>query len=130
MTDSVGLQNVSDEVRLELPLRHPERTRLIFDPERVGVYADIQILAEDDLSGITLTVRNADRVAVRPDPAIVRVKVRGGIDVIAKLNPAEDLDLYVDYLEYQGESLTVRSAETTFFDVLDITPDKVNLIRE
>ena len=130
MTDSVGLQNVSDEVSLELPLRHPERTRLIFDPERVRVYADIQILAEDDLSGITLAVRNADRVAVRPDPAIVRVKVRGGVDVIAKLNPAEDLDLYVDYLEYQGESLTVRSAETTFFEVLDITPDKVNLIRE
>ena len=130
MTDSVTLQNISDEVNLDLPLRHPERTRLIFDPERIRVYADIQILAEDDLSGITLAVRNADRVTVRPDPAIVRVKVRGGVDVIAKLNPVEDLDLYVDYLEYQGESLTVRSEDTALFEILNITPDRVNLIHE
>ena len=67
---------------------------------------------------------------MRPDPAIVRVKVRGGVDVIAKLNPVEDLDLYVDYLEYQGESLTVRSEDTALFEILNIIPDRVNLIHE
>ena len=94
----------------------------------MSIRADIQILAEDDLSGVPIAVRNAGNAQIRPDPAIVRVKVRGGVDVIAKLNPADDLELYVDYLEYQGGSLPVRSSKTPLFDVLNIVPARVNLI--
>ena len=127
-TDSVFLQDIREEIDLELPLRHPARTRLILNPENVRIRADIQILAEDDLSGVPVAVRNAGNAQIRPDPAIVRVKVRGGVDVIAKLNPVDDLELYVDYLEYQGGSLPVRSSKTPLFDVLNIVPARVNLI--
>ena len=127
-TDSVLLQDIREEVDLELPLRHPGRTRLIFDPENVRIRADIQILAEDDLAGVPVVVRNGGNAQLRSDPAMVRVKVRGGVDVIAKLNPANDLDLYVDYLEYQGGSLPVHSSKTPLFDVLNILPARVNLI--
>ena len=127
-TDSVKLQEISEEVDLVSPLRHPERTRLVLSPGSVRIRADIQILAEDDLSGVPIKMRNGGNVQLRPDPAIARVKVRGGVDVIAQLDPIKDIELYVDYAEFQGDSLPIRNAEAPFFDVLSITPSEVNLV--
>ena len=127
-TDSVKLQEISEEVDLVSPLRHPERTRLVLSPGSVRIRADIQILAEDDLSGVPIKMRNGGNVQLRPDPAIARVKVRGGVDVIGQLDPIKDIELYVDYAEFQGDSLPIRNAEAPFFDVLSITPSEVNLV--
>ena len=127
-TDSVDLQDISEEINLVLPLRHPKRTRLLLDTENVRIRADIQILAEDDLSGVPIKIRNGSNRQLRLDPALARVKVRGGVDVIAKLDPAKDIELYVDYSESQSDGLPVRSAETPFFDVIDIIPSNVNLV--
>ena len=127
-TDSVKLQEISEEVDLVSPLRHPERTRLVLSPGSVRIRADIQILAEDDLSGVPIKMRNGGNVQLRPYPAIARVKVRGGVDVIAQLDPIKDIELYVDYAEFQGDSLPIRNAEAPFFDVVSITPSEVNLV--
>ncbi len=128
MTDSMVLGDIREEVDFELSLRHPEHTRLVLDPDKVHIRADIQILAENELSGVPIRVRNAGNAQLRPDPAVVRVKVRGGVDVIAKLDPAKDIELYVDFAEYQGGSLPVRSGETPFFEVRNIVPPRINLV--
>ena len=128
LTDSLVLHEVREEVDVELSLQPPAHTRLVLNPDRVRVHADIQILAEDDLAGVPVTVRNMGKVRLRPEPALVRVKVRGGVDVIANLDPASDLELYVDYAEYQGTSMPVRSAENSHFEVREILPATVNLV--
>ena len=127
-TDSVDLQDVTEEINLVLPLQLPEQMRLILDPETVNIQADVQILAEDDLSGVPIKIRNGGSVQLITDPAFARVKVRGGVDVIAKLDPAQDVELFVDYADFEGASLPIHNAETPLFEVLTIVPSKVNLV--
>ena len=126
-TDSVDLQDVTEEINLVLPLQLPEQ-RLILDPETVNIQADVQILAEDDLSGVPIKIRNGGSVQLSTDPAFARVKVRGGVDVIAKLDPAQDVELFVDYADFEGASLPIHNAETPLFEVLTIVPSKVSLV--
>ena len=126
-TDSLILQDVREDVDVEWPLQHPEHTQLAFVPEAVRVRAAVQMLAEDDLSGVPITVRHAGKVRLRPEPATAQVKVRGGVGVIAGLDPS-DIELYVDYAEYQGSALPVYSAERSIFEVRQITPAYVDLV--
>ena len=127
-TDSLILQDVREDVDVEWPLQHPEHTQLAFVPEAVRVRAAVQMLAEDDLSGVPITVRHAGKVRLRPEPATAQVKVRGGVGVIAGLDPTRDIELYVDYAEYQGSALPVYSAEMSIFEVRQITPAYVDLV--
>ena len=127
-TDSLVLQDVTEDVDVEQPLRYPERTQLAFVPRAVRVRAAVQMLAEDDVIGVPIAVRHAGEARLRPEPATARVKVRGGVSVITGLNPARDIELYVDYAEYQGSTLPVRSAETPLFEVRQIEPAHVGLV--
>ncbi len=127
-TDSLVLQDVGQDVDVKWPLRHPEHTQLAFVPEAVRVRASVQMLAEDDLVGVPIVVRHAGGVRLRPEPATAQVKVRGGVGVITQLDPARDVELYVDYAEYQGSALPVHSAETSLFEVRHIAPAYVDLV--
>ena len=127
-TDSLVLQDVREDVDMEWPLQHPEHTQFSFVPEAVRVRATVQMLAEDDLIGVPITVRHVGEVRLRPEPATAQVKVRGGVGVIAQLDPAHDIELYVDYAEYQGNALPVRSAQTSIFEVRQIAPAHVDLV--
>ena len=127
-TDSLVLQDVREDVDVEWPLRHPKHTQLAFVPEAVRVHAAVQMLAEDDLIGVPIVVRHAGKVRVRPEPATAQVKVRGGVGVIAGLDPTRDIELYVDYAEYQGSTLPVYSTETPLFEVRQIAPAYVDLV--
>lgn len=127
-TDSLILQDVREDVAVEWPLRHPEHTQLAFVPEAVRVHAAVQILAEDDLIGVPIAVRHVGETRLRPEPPTAQVKVRGGIGVITQLDPARDIELYVDYAEYQGDALPVYSAETSVFEVRHISPAYVDLV--
>lgn len=127
-TDSLVLQDVREDVAVEWPLRHPEHTQLAFVPEAVRVHAAVQILAEDDLIGVPIAVRHVGETRLRPEPPTAQVKVRGGIGVITQLDPARDIELYVDYAEYQGDALPVYSAETSVFEVRHISPAYVDLV--
>jgi len=127
-TDSLILQDVREDVAVEWPLRHPEHTQLAFVPEAVRVHAAVQMLAEDDLIGVPIAVRHVGETRLRPEPPTAQVKVRGGIGVITQLDPARDIELYVDYAEYQGDALPVYSAETSVFEVRHISPAYVDLV--
>jgi YbbR domain-containing protein len=127
-TDSLVLRDVREDVDVEWSLRHPGQTQLAFVPEAVRVRATVQMLAEDDLIGVPITVRHAGEARLRPEPATAQVKVRGGVSVIAQLDPARDIELYVDYAEYQGSALPVRSPEMPIFEVRQIAPAYVDLV--
>ena len=127
-TDSLVLQDVTEDVDVEQVLRYPERMQLAFVPRAVRVRAAVQMLAEDDLIGVPIAVRHAGEARLRPEPATAQVKVRGGVSVIAGLDPTRDIELYVDYAEYQGSTLPVYSAETPFFEVRQIAPAYVDLV--
>ncbi len=127
-TDSLVLQDIREDVDVKWSLRHPEHTQLAFVPESVRVRTTVQMLAEDDLIGVPITVRHAGAARLRPEPATAQVKVRGGVGVIAQLDPARDIELYVDYAEYQGNALPVHSAGTSLFEVRQIAPAYVDLV--
>ena len=129
-TDSLVLQDVMEDVDVEQPLRHPEHMQLAFVPRAVHVRAAVQMLAEDDLVGVPIVVRHAGKVRLRPEPATAQVKVRGGVSVITGLDPVRDIELYVDYAEYQGGTLPVHSAETVLFEVRQIEPAYVDLVSD
>ena len=127
-TDSLVLQDITEDVDVEQALQHPERTQLAFVPGAVRVRAAVQMLAEDDLTGVPIAVRHASEARLRTEPATAQVKVRGGVSVIAGLDPTRDIELYVDYAEYQGSTLPVHSAETPLFEVRQIAPAYVDLV--
>ena len=129
-TDSLVLQDVREDVDVEWSLQHPKHTQLAFVPGTVRVRAAVQMLAEDDLIGVPITVRHAGKVRLRPEPATAQVKVRGGVSVIAGLDPTRDIELYVDYTEYQGSALPVYSAEMSIFEVRQIAPAYVDLVSD
>ena len=128
-TEAIVVENVTHDIERQLLLRPPEGSRLALEPERVTFFADVQILAEDVIEGVPVRIRNRDTTAVIAVPSRARVKVRGGIDIIANLNPDEDLDLSVDYGSYSGSELPIVGASNEYFEIREIFPRAVQLVK-
>ena len=120
--------DVREDVEEQLPLRSLRGTRLELRPKHVTVSADIQYLAEDDKLNVPVEVRHAPDPAVVAEPARVKVKVKGGYDVIAYLDPQQDLRLYVDYRDYHGAALPVLAESDSLFEVRSIVPAHVDVV--
>jgi len=128
-TDTLRLDNVSEDVDQEVPLSTGADNLWTLGQPSVRVRADVQILADNDMAGVPVEIRNADGRRLRADPEFVMVKVRGGVDVVSNLNPQEDLDLYVNYVPFQEESYPVLNPDVDApFEILEITPSQVNLV--
>ena len=128
-TDTLRLDNVSEDVDQEVPLSTGADNLWTLGQPSVRVRADVQILADNDMAGVPVEIRNADGRRLRADPEFVMVKVRGGVDVVSNLNPQEDLDLYVNYVPFQEESYPVLNLDIDApFEILEITPSQVNLV--
>lgn len=129
-TESLELTGVEEDVDRFLQLRVPAGTRITVDPPRVRIRAEVQLLAQDELTRVPVRIRSAPADRYRPEPAQVRVRVKGGIDVIANIEPASDVVLFVDALDYRGEGLPVRYEEPELFQIVDITPRTVHLVEQ
>jgi YbbR domain-containing protein len=128
-TDTLRLDNVSDDVDQEVPLSIVADNLWTLGQPSVRVRADVQILADNDMAGVPVKIRNAGGRRLRADPEFVMVKVRGGVDVVSNLNPQEDLNLYVNYVSSQDESYPVLNPDVDApFEILEITPSQVNLV--
>ena len=128
-TDTLRLDNVSDDVDQEVPLSTVADNLWTLGQPSVRVRADVQILADNDMAGVPVKIRNAGGRRLRADPEFVMVKVRGGVDVVSNLNPQEDLNLYVNYVSSQDESYPVLNPDVDApFEILEITPSQVNLV--
>ncbi len=128
-TDSLVVEGLTEDVEYELSLRKPPGLPVDLDPDHITLKADIQILAEDDISGVPVEVRYAGGSKVTCVPATVQVKVRGAVQVLAIIDPGQDLGLFVDYRDYSGGGLPVRSAPKALFEVWEIVPPEVDLIQ-
>ena len=128
-TDTLRLDNVSDDVDQEVPLSTVADNLWTLGQPSVRVRADVQILADNDMAGVPVKIRDAGGLRLRADPEFVMVKVRGGVDVVSNLNPQEDLNLYVNYVSSQDESYPVLNTDVDApFEILEITPSQVNLV--
>jgi hypothetical protein len=102
--------------------------RCALNPPQVRVMADVQPLAQDDLGQVPVKVRHSMGRKVELEPSRVRVKVKGGFDILANLDPERDLELYVDFRDFVGEPLSVLYEESPQFEVIEIAPPKVDLV--
>ena len=128
-TDTLRLKDVRDDVDERVSLSTGGDNLWVLGQRSVRVQADVQILADNDMAGVPVAVRNAGGRRLRADPEFVTVKVRGGVDVVSNLNPQVDLDLYVNYVPFQGGNYPVLSPDIdTLFEVLEITPSQVNIV--
>ena len=50
------------------------------------------------------------------------------VQVLADLDPEQDLELFVDYRDYSGESVPVKAAPKGLFEVREIIPAEVDLV--
>ena len=128
-TDTLRLDNVSEDIDREVPLSTGADNLWTLGQPSVRVRADVQILADNDMAGVPVEIHNAGGRRLRADPEFVMVKVRGGVDVVSNLNPQEDLNLYVNYVSSQDESYPVLNPDVDApFEILEITPSQVNLV--
>ena len=123
-------KNIQEDIEEKLWLSKPQDMRLEVDPPHVILKVDVQILVENDIVGVPVQIRHTRGINIIPEPAQVKVKVKGGVDIIANLDPEKDLDLYIDYRDYDGQSLLVLAVEDSLFEIREILPSKVNLIEQ
>ena len=129
-TDSLVLEDVREPTQRVLGLRAPAGTNIEMSHAQVVVDIEVQELAEYELGSVPVEVRHAGGRSVAPQPARVRVKLRGGAGVLGSLNPDRDLSLYVDYQEWVAGgrgSAPVRVVPNRLFEVREITPPRVSL---
>ena len=128
-TDTLRLDDVRDDVDERVSLSTGGDNLWTLGQRSVRVQADVQILADNDMAGVPVAIRNAGGRRLRADPEFVTVKVRGGVDVVSNLNPQVDLDLYVNYVPFQEENYPVLSPDgDALFEILEITPSQVNIV--
>ena len=133
-TDSLVLTSVSEDVEVDLPLLSPPQTRLTLSHANVRVSIDIQELAEYDIPNVPVEVRNAGGAEVVAEPSRVQVTVRGGADVIGRLDSERDLHLYVDHVEWsrsplEGGIVQLDDRGDSLFEVRQVVPSRVNIVR-
>ena len=130
-TDSLILASLSEDVEVDLPLRPPPESRLTLSHDKVRVSIDIQELAEYDIPNVPVTVRNAGAATAVAEPSRVQVTVRGGADVIGRLDSERDLHLFVDHLEWSLnplEGAAVQVDGDSLFEVRQVVPARVNIV--
>lgn len=129
-TDSLVLRGLDEDVDLNVKLVLPADIPAELDPSEVRLKARIQLLAQDELRRVPVRVRNAPVHRYRAEPAYVRVRVKGGIGVIASLDPVVDVVLYVDAFHYQDGMVAIQYEEPSFFDIVNIFPAAVRLVEQ
>lgn len=126
-TDSLVLRDVHEDLDLEVGLRPPEGIRFELSPATVRLSVEVQELAESSIAEVPVQVRNGGGRNIQLAPAKVRVRVRGGADLIGKLK-SEQIYLYVDYREENaGNGLSVQARPDSSFEVIALEPSQVEV---
>jgi YbbR domain-containing protein len=124
-TDSVALREVRDDVDLEVGLRLPEGGRFEVSPAQVRLRVEVQELAENSIAEVPVRVHNAGGRNAQLEPARVRVRVRGGADIVGRLRP-EQIYLFADCRDASaGEGIRVQVRPDTLFEVIALEPSRV-----
>ena len=127
-TDSLAVVDADQDVELQVALVVPNCHRCRIDPPAVQVRGDVQLLAQDDLTGVPVAMRGVASRGLRPEPPRVRVRVKGGIDAISGLQAGDDLGLFVEVRGEVGEPLPVHWDPRPGYVVIDVTPAYVTVV--
>ncbi len=126
--DSLHMLDVRDDIDETVALIIDQCPRCVIDPKNVRVRANIQILAENNIAGVPVEIRNGLGKSLRADPEFVVVKVRGGVDVISNINAQQDLNLFVDFKDFKNGNFSVQKPGHANFEVLEIIPAQINVV--
>ena len=130
-TDSLVESGVRRDVTARLAISLPEASRIEMSSGHVTVRVDVQELAEYDIANVPVRVPGKERRSLAVRPSRVTVRVRGGADVIGRLDPESDIDLFADVQgrsPVAGEVVGIVPGLTEHFEVREITPEFVTLV--
>lgn len=131
-TDSLVQSGVRRDISARLPIPLPEGSRIEMSSDQVTVRVDVQELAEYDIANVPVRVPGAGRRPLAARPSRVTVLVRGGADVIGRLDPESDIEVLADIQgdsPVAGEVVGVIPGENADFEVREIIPEFVTLVR-
>ncbi len=131
-TDSLAQSGVRRDIAARLPLLLPEGTRLEMSSDHVTVRVDVQELAEYDIANVPVRIPGAGVSSLAARPSRVTVRVRGGADVIGRLDPESEIDLFADIQGgsgVAGAEVRIAPGPARNFEIREITPEFVTLVR-
>ena len=131
-TDTLVQSGVRSDISARLPISLPEGFRIEMSSDHVTVRVDVQELAEYDIANVPVRVPGSGRGPLAARPSRVTVLVRGGADVIGRLDPESDIEVYADIRgrsPVAGDVVGVIPGKTVNFEVKEIVPEFVTLVR-
>ena len=131
-TDSLVQSGVRRDLTARLRIPVPEGSRIRMSSGYVTVRVEVQELAEYDIANVPVRVPGSAGRPMATRPSRVTVRVRGGADVIGRLDPESDIDVYADIqgaLPVAGEVVGVLPGETVNFEIREVVPEFVTLVR-
>ena len=131
-TDSLVQTGIRRDFTARLPIPAPGGSRIRMSSDHVTVRVDVQELAEYDIANVPVRVPRSGRRSLVARPSRVTVRVRGGADVIGRLDPESDIDLFADIRgasPVAGEVVGVIPGETVHFEIREVVPEFVTLVR-
>ena len=128
-TDSLVLADLRGDVEQIVHLMVPEGTRIQLNHKTVYLKVDIQELAEFTIQNIPVRVRGIGSEYFVPEPSKVKIRVKGGADIIGHLDPENDIDLFVDYkigIEKE-KNIKILAVKPKLFEIKEIKPSYISL---
>jgi len=131
-SDTLSLSGLREDVNITLDLQSGLSKYVTVNPRSVNFSADVQIIAENKLSNVPVDIRGSSGTGLKLVPQNVIVKIRGGVDVVSRIDIASDLGLYVDYgVGDDGNLVDVKSDLIgSNFEILSIQPNQIEIVRQ
>jgi YbbR domain-containing protein len=127
-TDSLFRNDVRDDVDMELALEYPDGRLVQLRPNRVRVRINVQELAEYEILNVPVAVVNGPEGAVS-EPSRVSVRVRGGADLIGKLDAENDIGLTVRFeLARTDEGGLIDAPKGQLFEIRQVVPARATVV--
>ena len=127
-TDSLFRNDVRDDVNMELALEYPDGRLVQLRPNRVRVRINVQELAEYEILNVPVAVVNGPEGAVS-EPSRVSVRVRGGADLIGKLDAENDIGLTVRFeLARTDEGGLIDAPKGQLFEIRQVVPARATVV--
>ena len=131
-TDSLVQSGVRRDITATLPIPLPAGSRIEMSSDHVTVRVDVQELAEYDIANVPVRVPRSGRRPLAARPFAGHRSRAGGADVIGRLDPESDIVLFADLQGGSGAAgkvVRIAPGETVNYEVRDITPGFVTLVR-
>ncbi len=125
--DTLVLASVRADVDAVARISWPPTSTIACQPEQVRVRAAVQPVAEVDYPQVIIRIRGVPPHTVAAEPGMASVRLRGGVEALAAIDPALDLRLFVDGRPGPGAVVPVQCEPDARFVVTALAPAAVTL---